>query len=752
VGFDVGEGVLRDVGETAGGVAPGGALVLVGLILTDEKLDESGLAGTVGAEEGDAGGEGALDGDANDGGAGVARVGVVAANHLHESLALGLDALNVAGLGEFERKLGLLHLEEGLSFGVALDERREVALEELELVVLDLHDVGGHLVEELGVVRHDDASHVHERLEVVEGPADVHHVKMVGGLVEEEDVRLLKHSTRESELHAPATGEGGNSIIDSGASALLGSEADVNKDLADLGAGDAVVLDLLVSEHVVVARQVRLLAHNVGLDEDSTNGGGVGEALNLVLGDGLHQGGLAGVVLTEETVTAATEKLHGGVVEENLGTEGKSEGAVAEGVSIVGFLVVFLDLLGELLEEAGRDFGDLGGGGELAKEVGEHFNPLVGFTLEVINKGADAGGREVKGEGVVEAALLDVAELGLEGLEDALLVGDVVEADATELDALELLDSFLHYTTGLGIGNGVHEVVEEGDDLGEEGHSLNLVVNELCHVANNLGTKALGGGILLAETPDHEGDNGGKGATGHDSDESGTGELVDALVDLGRIPEGFDEVGKKGTDVPVIDEVDPLLEELHRGSGDLLLGVAEKGLAAGDDLGEAVFYLVSVPVAERMNGFAGGDHGPPLLRAIHAGDARGDDIDGGVAGDDLYHSLVSALGGLLYRVGLVGAAADDGKEHGNQESRSGLTKRRCKELDAEQDAFTSLGELLVVVLDKIVHLDDGGSHIIGEDASGNDGLGKGFGAGLAVVHLGPGGHFLERSFESAHDA
>ena len=52
-------------------------------------------------------------------------------------------------------------------------------------------------------------------------------------------------------------------------------------------------------------------------------------------------------------------------------------------------------------------------------------------------------------------------------------------------------------------------------------------------------------GVLLAETPGHEGDNSGKGTAADDGDESSTGKLVDALVDLGRTPEGFNEMSTK---------------------------------------------------------------------------------------------------------------------------------------------------------------------------------------------------------------
>merc|ERR1719337_264642 len=73
----------------------------------------------------------------------------------------------------------------GPGFGPHLDEGRQIALEAGQLEVRDLEDVVADVVQETGVVRHHDARHVRERLDVVLDPLDVHDVEVVRGLVHE---------------------------------------------------------------------------------------------------------------------------------------------------------------------------------------------------------------------------------------------------------------------------------------------------------------------------------------------------------------------------------------------------------------------------------------------------------------------------------------------------------------------------------------------------------------------------------------
>ncbi len=93
------EGVLGDVGDTAVGVLPHLTRSCIGLKLTSQQLDRGRLAGSVDSNTGSTRRERDLDRDVVELGllsTGVCERDVV---HLHDGLALGCDAEQLAGLG-----------------------------------------------------------------------------------------------------------------------------------------------------------------------------------------------------------------------------------------------------------------------------------------------------------------------------------------------------------------------------------------------------------------------------------------------------------------------------------------------------------------------------------------------------------------------------------------------------------------------------------------------------------------------------
>jgi hypothetical protein len=63
------------------------------------------------------------------------------AAHLHDGLALGCNAGQLAGLEEAERELVRRQLEVGLGLGVQADEVRQVALVDRQLELVNVDDV-----------------------------------------------------------------------------------------------------------------------------------------------------------------------------------------------------------------------------------------------------------------------------------------------------------------------------------------------------------------------------------------------------------------------------------------------------------------------------------------------------------------------------------------------------------------------------------------------------------------------------------
>ena len=263
--LDVVEGVLRDVGVTHVGVTPDGTDV--GLSLAGEELNEGGLTGTVGAEARDAGGERELDGGARDDLAVGVGVGEVAVVRLDDSLVLVLDTLEETGDGEDELELVVGELGVLLRRGALADELGEVTLVGHQLAGLVVDDVSAHAVEETGIVGHNHGRDGGLGDEVILEPRDVLHVEVVGGLIEEENVRLHEDGAREGELHLPATGESHDGALDHALGELEGEEGTLHILRGDtVGLDDFVVEDKLDDGHLVlVALDVVLDVHGAEL-------------------------------------------------------------------------------------------------------------------------------------------------------------------------------------------------------------------------------------------------------------------------------------------------------------------------------------------------------------------------------------------------------------------------------------------------------------------------------------------------------
>mmetsp|Transcript_32278 Transcript_32278/g.84629 ORF Transcript_32278/g.84629 Transcript_32278/m.84629 type:complete len:378 (+) Transcript_32278:684-1817(+) len=249
--LDVVEGVLGDVGHARVGVLPDLARALVRLELAREQLDHRRLARAVGADARGARRERHAHRDAGELRLCGAGVGEGDVGHLHDVLAFGGDALEHARRREVHLELGRLELEVGEQVRhEVLGDVREVALVLLELEVVDLEDVRADLIEHLDVVRDDDRGHRREASQVVDDPLDVARVEVVGRLVEQQDVRLHQHRARERDLHAPATRETADELLERGGGEravgvghVVHREADREQLLARHLLGDAVVLE-----------------------------------------------------------------------------------------------------------------------------------------------------------------------------------------------------------------------------------------------------------------------------------------------------------------------------------------------------------------------------------------------------------------------------------------------------------------------------------------------------------------------------
>lgn len=574
--IDMGESVLLDVGDTD---------VLVGVDVTDgwdqltsEDVDESGLSGTVGANDGNTGAERALEGDVGDLGLGGTLVLEAHLVDTDDGLGLGLDTLEETGLRELELDLGGAELVVGLCGWALLDELLEVTAVTLKLVTLVVDDVLADVVQELGVVGNDDGC-AGGVLQVFLEPLDVLDIQMVGRLIEQQNIRVLENGTGKSQLHLPSSGEGGDHTA---GHALV--EAELSQLLLDLllGGGDTNLGQLLHGPGnggLLSIGRVKVVLDEHGLDLAL-----LGETLDLLVVDGTHEGGLSGTVRSAKTVTLATLQAEMGLVEQDLGTVGQVEGAVAQIltlliVSLSGILSlgtwggtaaeVVNDALGISLASDGNDVWLNTGG------------PVVGVGILLVDhltgKGSDVVERWLElGNGVLVLDSNDLLEDGKDG-GDGTSVGwlwDLAIDDGT--DTGKGVKTLLGLLTCLGVSQVLVVLGETGHQLWQESGNNVGVLDKLAHVVDDDGGFTLDGGLALGKTTIQEGNHDGEGWLVDISDEGGGTEQVNGLWDVLWLGDTLDELGNEAVDILVDDQSANLLHGAVGHLLDLWLGVPHR--------------------------------------------------------------------------------------------------------------------------------------------------------------------------------
>ena len=659
--IDMSESVLLDVGDTD-------VLVLVdvsggGDKLTSEDVDKGRLAGTVGANDGDTGTERALEGNVLNlglGGTGVLEGHVVDTDN---GLGLGLDTLEETGLRELELDLGGAELVVRLGGWHALDKLGELTTVTLQLEALVVDNVLNNVVQELGVVGDDDGS-ARGGGEVVLEPCDVLDIHVVGGLVEEEDIGLLENGTGERQLHLPTSGKGTDGALD-----LLVIKVELDKGVADLLVGlvDADRSKLLLGP--LEDSELGVVRVEIVLDVDGLDLGLLGETLDLLVVDGAHEGGLAGTVGSEETVALATLEAEMGLVEQDLGTVGQVECAVAE---ILTLLLIRLDGVG------------LGGTwrGALAESLG---NVTSLGTGEDADEGDCVGGpRRRVGVLLVDELSTDGTNVLDNGLElVGLVAGNVLEdvgdgADVAVLgdlgclavndasDTGESLDGLLGLATSLGVSKVVLVAVEGGQELGQERGDNLGVLDKLAHVVDDDGSLTLDGGLTLVETTLEQRNHDGEGGLVDVGDEGGGTEQVNGLGHVLGLGDTLDELGNETLDILVDNQATDLL---HGAVGlllDLGLGVPHGLGDNGDQVGDAVCGLSRRLLGEKLDAVKIAHLLGPLLGVPDGLDkVRNQGLDG-VGVDGAGDGKSSGVGSVLDRDNLVTDGVQDGGEKSDE--------------------------------------------------------------------------------------
>ena len=627
-------------------------LALGGDDLTGEQLDQGRLASTVGADNGHAGGKGKLAGDTAERRLGSVGVGERDIRHADNSTSGRLDAGQDTRRRELELDVGSGEGIIGLGLGADVNEGSEVALVVAELLVgLVVVNVSGDVVEETGVVRNNQGGNVGVRLEVLLEPLDVGNIKMVSRFVEQQDIGLLKHGTRQGELHFPTTGKRADHLRLTALGTSCETELGENlrNTLATFGGNGRILGHEVKNGDLGI---LTLVVLNVAGTENILGR----ETLELARGDGLHESGLAGTVATAETVTVTLEQAEVGVLEKKHTTVGKGEVGVDDlnlaVILLLGNTILDGVFVNEVLLDGLAD-SDRVSDEEVKVRAGAGGNAVAVAVVDVLGDHlADVLADSLVDDGVANHAT-GLLDLGVQNLADVLalcaldnlvLVGAHGLVHDSESASGDLAD--------LGERGAVDNALDTGLEPGEESTSLDGVVDELGQVLGNdngLAEDFLGS-TGVAERALQEGSKEGEHRGGDDGHEGGHGKSVNGLVDSGSrgALHGLDKERNARSDIVVGEQGGKSVHGLDGLLGDLVLHVEHATLDNGDEAGE----LGAHGLAENI-----------LLGSLLLGGAKGDlSLDG-----DLLDQLVGANGSLPLAGGLL-QVRDEGREKTNDES------------------------------------------------------------------------------------
>mmetsp|Transcript_5911 Transcript_5911/g.13185 ORF Transcript_5911/g.13185 Transcript_5911/m.13185 type:complete len:400 (-) Transcript_5911:1045-2244(-) len=354
------EGMLRHVGHSQACGFPD--LAFCWLRLTNQDFDGSRLPCSVGANHSHAAHLRHRETHACDSGLILCRVLEAHVAHTEDHLAAAFDSFHGTRLWENKSHGLVAELKIRLLLRILLNELRQGgalhALERLQLPVLEIDDVGAHLVQERAEVRGaDDAAR--KRLQPVLEPLDVVHIQVTCGLVKHEHIRIHQLRSTELHLHLPASRVGGNWKIQVccaiwpawvAEACLLHQLShlllrDLSIHLVDVVAGElhpppARLVHAQDGEAIILNPHLHIL--DLMLNEDTLQLITLREALQLLIGNGAHQCRLAALVWAKQAIEAVTLQVHLRIPEERQCAVGQRKGALVE---VHALVILLLDLL-----------------------------------------------------------------------------------------------------------------------------------------------------------------------------------------------------------------------------------------------------------------------------------------------------------------------------------------------------------------------------------------------------------------------
>mmetsp|Transcript_12009 Transcript_12009/g.25035 ORF Transcript_12009/g.25035 Transcript_12009/m.25035 type:complete len:444 (+) Transcript_12009:1274-2605(+) len=403
--------------------------------ISHDHSDQRGLTGAVGAQDHDAGRQRHLETNARQGVLVVAGITEIDVVHLQKFLRGGTDPLESSRIGEGEFEFGGGEFEVMLRLRLFLDEFghlagvvNELAVRAPGVALLVVYDVGADVLQEGGVVRHDEDGGVLEAAQVLNEPVNRLEVQVIRGLIKKEDVGVDQNRLGQAQFHLPSARQ----FPDGPVPHHIREFQSVQHRLAVLLAPAALLHQIL--EHV--PRLVHRIDVRTRIDVMSPKVRR--PTLQLAVVDRRHQRRLAHAVLTDQGVDVPPPQSQLRLMEQDLPTVRQGEADVrqflaAERVLLVlGFVAVshggplarlaeFFDGLLALLDGSvvGSEAGE---GGQVRCQ---RFRPNRGIEVALGRQGRGQGrdvAEDLDGVLVAVRSALGQAQL-LHGVIETRIVG-----------------------------------------------------------------------------------------------------------------------------------------------------------------------------------------------------------------------------------------------------------------------------------------------------------------------------------------
>mmetsp|Transcript_7567 Transcript_7567/g.13336 ORF Transcript_7567/g.13336 Transcript_7567/m.13336 type:complete len:351 (+) Transcript_7567:1031-2083(+) len=257
----------------------------------------------------------------------ITGITVVDTLHLQKSLGGGTNALETTRIREDKFEICCGKLKVMFRLGLLLDEGghlsgvvNKFAMWAPLRTVLVVNDITAHLLQERRIVTYNQHGRIPQANQILLQPPHRLMIQVVRGFVHKQDIRIDKHSLRQSQFHLPPSGQFANGTLHHGIGELELLQHGPTFLLVLGGGLHQVIKDNLGLVHRIhIASRVDVLGAQLRRP-----------SFQLAIVDGIHESGFTHTVLTHKSVAMTTTQSELGLVEEDLASVRQGEAKVGE--------------------------------------------------------------------------------------------------------------------------------------------------------------------------------------------------------------------------------------------------------------------------------------------------------------------------------------------------------------------------------------------------------------------------------------